>query len=93
MLKIKNGRFLKRMDWKGKEQYQNAKFIHSWHLILEQILKASNTKYLKRTDWRLEKQKYKDAKFIYKWHLTLNQNKGELTMKPRRFLTKECIKG
>ena len=38
MLKIKNSRFLKRMDWKGEERYQNAKFMHGWYLILEQIL-------------------------------------------------------
>ncbi len=38
MPKVKNNRFLKRMDWKGKKQYRNAKFIYSWHLILEQIL-------------------------------------------------------
>ncbi len=26
--KVKNSRFLERMDWKGEEQYQNAKFVH-----------------------------------------------------------------
>ena len=39
MPKVKNSRFPERMDWKGEEQYQNAKFMHSWHLILEQTLK------------------------------------------------------
>src|SRR6266568_6903101 len=39
MLKVKNSRFLERMDWKGKKKYQNAKFIHSWHLTSEQILR------------------------------------------------------
>ena len=39
MPKVKNSRFLERMDWKGEERYQNAKFMYSWHLISEQILK------------------------------------------------------
>ena len=38
MPKVKNSRFLERMDWKGKKRYQNAKFIYNWHPILEQIL-------------------------------------------------------
>ncbi len=38
MPKIKNSRFLERMDWKGKEQYWNTKFMHGWHSILEQTL-------------------------------------------------------
>ena len=29
MPKVKNSRFLKRMDWKGKERYWNAKFMHN----------------------------------------------------------------
>ena len=56
-------------------------------------LKAGNIKYLERMDWRLEKQKYRDAKFIYGWHLTPNQNEGELIIKPKRFLTKEYVRG
>jgi len=39
ILKVKNSRFLKRMDWKGKKRYWNIKFMYSWHLILEQILR------------------------------------------------------
>ena len=39
MPKVKNSRFLEKMDWKGEERYQNAKFMYSWHLISEQILK------------------------------------------------------
>ena len=39
MPKVRNSRFLKRMDWKGEERYWNAKFIYSWHPISEQILK------------------------------------------------------
>ena len=39
MPKVKNSRFLERMDWKGEERYWNAKFMHGWHPILEQILR------------------------------------------------------
>ena len=39
MPKVKNSRFLERMDWKGEERYQNVKFMHNWHLMSEQILK------------------------------------------------------
>src|SRR6266702_8035139 len=35
MPKVKNSRFLERMDWKGKERYWNARFIYGWHLILK----------------------------------------------------------
>ena len=36
MSKVKNSRFLERIDWRGKKRYQNAKFIYSWHPTLEQ---------------------------------------------------------
>ena len=39
MLKVKNSRFLKRMDWKGEERYWNVKFMYSWYLISEQTLR------------------------------------------------------
>ena len=39
MLKVKNSRFLKRMDWKGEKKYQNIKFMYSQYLILKQILR------------------------------------------------------
>ncbi len=39
MPKVKNSRFLERMDWKGKERYWNVKFIYSWHLMSKQILR------------------------------------------------------
>ena len=35
MPKVKNSRFLERMDWKGEERYQNIRFMYSWYLILE----------------------------------------------------------
>ena len=38
MPKVKNSRFLERMDWKGEKRYWNIKFIYGWHLILKQIL-------------------------------------------------------
>ena len=57
------------------------------------ILKASNTRYLKRIDWRLEERRYKDVKFMHRWYLTPNQNEKELTIKSKRFLTEECIRG
>ncbi len=38
MLKVKNSRFLERMDWKGEERYWNIRFMYRWHPILEQIL-------------------------------------------------------
>ena len=56
-------------------------------------LKANNARYLKRINWRLEEKRYRDAKFIYRWYLILKQNDRELMIKPRRFLTEECIKG
>ena len=34
--KVKNSRFLERMDWKSEERYRNAKFMHGWHPILKQ---------------------------------------------------------
>src|SRR6266702_7104367 len=36
MPKVKNSRFLKRMDWKGEERYWNVKFMYSWYLTSEQ---------------------------------------------------------
>ena len=38
MPKVKNSRFLERMDWKGEKRYQNAKFMYSWHPTSKQIL-------------------------------------------------------
>ena len=38
MLKVKNSRFLKRINWINEERYWNVKFMHGWHPILEQIL-------------------------------------------------------
>ena len=38
MPKVKNSRFLERMDWKGEKRYQNTRFMHGWHPTLKQIL-------------------------------------------------------
>ena len=44
-------------------------------------------------DWRLQERGYRDVKFMHGWNLIPNQNKGELIMEFKKFLTKECIKG
>jgi len=89
--------------WKGDEAWVNLKspahYILSWIVCVDDFckiyaaLKANNIRYPKRTDWGPGEWRYKNAKFMHGWHSISKQSNGDLTIKPRRFLTKECIKG
>ena len=56
-------------------------------------LKKQNSSYLKRIDWELDNKRYINTKFMYKWHLIEAKREGILTLKPRRFINKECLRG
>ena len=56
-------------------------------------LKASNTRYLKRIDWKYDNRRYINAKFMYRWYPIEAKREGMLTLKPRKFINKECLKG
>ncbi len=56
-------------------------------------LKEQNSSYLKQTDWEYDNKRYINAEFMYRWHLMEAKREGMLTLKPGRFINKECLKG
>ncbi len=75
-----------------------AHYTLSWivyinnHCKIYKTVKVKNSRFLEKINWR-GKKKYWNAKFIYSWHLTTKQILGELTIKPKRFLIKACLRG
>ena len=59
---------------------------------MHKMPKVKNSRFPEKMDWK-GKERYRNAKFMYNWHPTLKQILGELTIKPKRFLTKICLKG
>ena len=43
--------------------------------------------------WALKELKYRNAKYLYRWHLIKVQAKGDLILKPGRFVIEECLNG
>ena len=41
--------------------------------------------------WALKELKYRNAKYLYRWHLIKVQAKGDLILKPGRFLIEKCL--
>jgi len=55
------------------------------------VLKIKYNKYPRKTEWDSSKQKFQNAKKMHKWHPTINQNPKWLTVKLKKFITKECL--
>ena len=55
-------------------------------------LKEQNSSYLKRTDWKYDNRRYINTEFMHKWHLIGDKRDRMLTLEPRRFMNKECLR-
>jgi len=43
--------------------------------------------------WDDSEKKFQDTKVMHKWHPSAVQDSGYLAVKPKRFMTKECLNG
>ena len=60
---------------------------------IHHVLKAKISRYPRRMEWNNSKKKFWDAKVMHKWHLLAVQYSEYLSVKPGRFIIKECLSG
>ena len=76
-----------------------AHYILSWIVYIDDYCnlyytpKAKHSKYPRRVNWDNSKKKFQNAQKMHRWYLTEVQYLGQLTVAPRRFITKEYLNG
>ena len=101
MLPVKRGQKfeLKLEDEEQINFKHSAHYTLSWiacvdnHCNIHHVLKAKHNRYPKRMEWNDSEKKFWDAKVIYKWHPSAVQDLRYLSIKPKRFITEECLSG
>jgi len=53
--------------------------------------KAKHSKYPKKMNWNDNKKKFQNTQKMHGWHPTKVQYPGQLTIAPKKFMTKECL--